>query len=75
MSFSNSFGDASLQMLDRVGFKNIFTHEQVKEWHNIVILEKKNKEFCDHPINCIELTKRSIKLISDEANSLTKNET
>ena len=40
MSFSNSFGDASLQMLDRVGFKNIFTHEQVKEWHNIVIFKK-----------------------------------
>ena len=74
MSFSDSFGDTSLQMLDRVGFRNIFTHEQVKEWHNIVIF-KKNKEFCDHTIACIELTKRSIKLISDEANSLTKNET
>ena len=45
MSFSNSFGDASLQMLDRVGFKNIFTHEQVKEWHNIVIFKKKIKSF------------------------------
>ena len=40
MSFSNSFGDVSLEMLDRVGFKNIFTHEQVKEWHNIVIFKK-----------------------------------
>ena len=40
MSFSDSFGDTSLQMLDRVGFRNIFTHEQVKEWHNIVVLKK-----------------------------------
>ena len=71
---SDSVGTGSLYMFEQMGFDKQFIHQPVSEWSSLDSF-RNMKDFVDHLLVCNDPAERGIKLISDYAHSLTKDET
>ena len=70
---SDLVGQGSLYMFDRMGFNQEWLHQPINQWSDFDSFQEM-KKFVTNLLVCNDPAERGIKLISDYANSLTKNE-